>query len=191
MAANDVVARNLKRFRREAGLSLVALADAAELSKQTVAAVESGRGNPTVDTLERLARTLQVSMRALVSELGSDVLHTHESIDEWRRSGKVEVRGLDNAFGSGYVTNSLVRVHASSGRVLYAARGRGSLRHCYVVEGEIRMGPVSATVLAVAGDFVRFPAETEHCLEAVTTTALLFACTTSPQLARHADEDWF
>ncbi|GAA1469211.1 XRE family transcriptional regulator [Microbacterium thalassium] len=191
MAVSDVVGRNVKRYRHERGMSMAALGERAGLAKQTIASIESGQGNPTIDTVERLASSLGVSARALLTELGTEVLHSHAASAIWRRSGKVRERPLDQAFGSGYVTNALIRVDTNRGRAVYPARGRGALRHCYVLEGELRLGPTTSPAVAVVGDFVRFPADTEHFLEAITPVATLFACTTSPQLTMDEDGGWF
>jgi transcriptional regulator with XRE-family HTH domain len=49
-------ARTLRRARREAGLSLRALAERAATSHATLAAYEAGRAVPRVDTLDRILR---------------------------------------------------------------------------------------------------------------------------------------
>lgn len=49
-------ARTLRTARRQAGLTLRALAARARTSHSTLAAYEAGRKIPTVDTLERIVR---------------------------------------------------------------------------------------------------------------------------------------
>ena len=49
-------ARTLRRARRDAGLSLRALAGRAGTSHATLAAYEAGRAVPRVDTLDRILR---------------------------------------------------------------------------------------------------------------------------------------
>lgn len=191
MSSVDVIGRNVKRFRRERGISMSELGIRAGLAKQTVVSIESGAGNPTIDTVERIAATLGVSTRALLTELGTDVYLDRAESTVWRRRNRVRVRPLDQSFGSGYVTNSIVRIEASRGRAVYAPGGRGSLRHAYVIEGELRIGPTNAVAVAAAGDFVRFPADVEHVLEAITPVAVFFSCTTSPQVSMSENEVWF
>lgn len=59
----------LLRARREArGLSQVALADAADLSRQSVGAIEAGRTTPAVDVALRLARALDCTVEDLFGE---------------------------------------------------------------------------------------------------------------------------
>lgn len=183
MPVNDLIARNLKRYREERTLSISALSRQSGLAKQTIVAIESGRGNPTVDTVERLADALDVTLRALLSELGTEVLvHPGRDVRWHEQVSGVEVRQLDQAFGSGYVVNAVLRLN---GGITFrcAARGRATLRHCYVLDGIVRLGPASDPVVADAGDFVRFPADTDHVFEARTPRALVFVNTTAPQLS--------
>lgn len=184
MAANDVIARNVRRFREERGLSIGELGRRSGLAKQTIASIESGTGNPTILTVGALASALGVTSRALLTELGTEILITLGSEARWYSSGSLRFRGLDESFGSGYVVNSLLRLDASSGVSRHPAASRGTLRHCFVIEGRARLGPDSEAVLAEAGDFVRFPGDVPHVFAAVTTSASLFVCTTSPQLYR-------
>jgi transcriptional regulator with XRE-family HTH domain len=60
MTLRRIVARNLKRLRRERGLSQEELADLAGLNRNYVGMVERQENAPTVDTLEALAKALQV-----------------------------------------------------------------------------------------------------------------------------------
>lgn len=191
VAVTDVVARNLKRFREERGLSIGALARQSGLSKQTIAGIEAGRGNPTVDTLDDLATSLGVSIRALLSEMGTELLvHSGDTI-HWAEQSGMKIRQLDQAFGSGYVYNTVLRLETNKGVSRLRAGTRGALRHCYVIDGRARLGPESAVVGVRAGDFVRFPADAPHVFEAVTPVALLFVCTTAPQLSMSGGESLF
>jgi transcriptional regulator with XRE-family HTH domain len=60
MSLRRIVARNLKRLRRERGLSQEELADLAGLNRNYVGMVERRENAPTIDTLEALAKALQV-----------------------------------------------------------------------------------------------------------------------------------
>ena len=153
------------------------------LSKQTISAIEHGLGNPTVDTLERLAVVLDVSTRALLAEMGTETLVLRSNAAMHVDQGAIRVRQLDQAFGSGYVTNAVLLLEANRGPSMHRPRGRGALRHCYVLEGRARIGVTGSPVMVGAGDFVRFPAETEHVFEAISPVSTLFVCTTAPQLS--------
>lgn len=70
---------NRARARREAiGLSQVALAEAAGVSRQSIGAIESGRAVPGVDVALRIARALQTRVEALFGADDDGALVTAE-----------------------------------------------------------------------------------------------------------------
>ena len=62
------MAANLRRLRIARRLSLSELARATGMSKATLSSVESGRSNPTIETLAALAGALRVSLGELLEE---------------------------------------------------------------------------------------------------------------------------
>jgi transcriptional regulator with XRE-family HTH domain len=60
MKLRRVVARNLRRLRRERGLSQEELAARAGLNRNYIGMVEREENAPTVDVLEQLARALNL-----------------------------------------------------------------------------------------------------------------------------------
>jgi transcriptional regulator with XRE-family HTH domain len=64
-----MIAQNIKRFRTAKKLSQEQLAQKAGITYSTVAKLESGANrNPTVNTLQRIAKALDVSLDDLVKE---------------------------------------------------------------------------------------------------------------------------
>lgn len=61
-----VVGTRLKEMRLQKGLSLRELAKQAHMSHSFIADIEAGRSNPSLDTLETLAKTLNVSVDYLL-----------------------------------------------------------------------------------------------------------------------------
>ena len=62
------VAANIRTLRAQAGLTLADLAAAAGLGKSTLAQLESGRANPSVETLWAIAAALEVPFARIVEE---------------------------------------------------------------------------------------------------------------------------
>src|SRR5919106_1185133 len=62
------VAANVRALRMQAGMTLAELATAAGLGKSTLAQLESGRANPSVETLWAIAAALQVPFARIVEE---------------------------------------------------------------------------------------------------------------------------
>src|ERR687893_2809586 len=62
------VAANVRALRLDAGLTLADLAGQAGLGKSTLAQLESGRANPSVETLWALAAALRVPFARLIED---------------------------------------------------------------------------------------------------------------------------
>jgi len=63
------IANNVKRIRAEKGYSLEKVARLADLSLSTVVKVEDGTNqNPTIDTLSKIAKALEVDVDDLIQK---------------------------------------------------------------------------------------------------------------------------
>ena len=64
---NSKIAGNLKKLRKQKGISKDRLSKRADLSLNTIVNVESGvNPNPTIDTLTRIANGLEVGVEKLI-----------------------------------------------------------------------------------------------------------------------------
>ncbi|MCG2700289.1 helix-turn-helix domain-containing protein [Candidatus Parcubacteria bacterium] len=65
--SNSKIAKNLKKIRKQKGISKDRLSKLADLSLNTIVNIESGvNPNPTIDTLTRIANGLDVSVGELI-----------------------------------------------------------------------------------------------------------------------------
>jgi transcriptional regulator with XRE-family HTH domain len=60
------MANRLRQLRDQRGLSQRALAEKAGISREYLARLETGRQDPTLSTLEKIARALKVTVGAIV-----------------------------------------------------------------------------------------------------------------------------
>lgn len=60
----------IKGLRESAGLTMEKLASQSGVAKNAILAIEKGRGNPTIGTLEAVASALELTLSQL---LGADV----------------------------------------------------------------------------------------------------------------------
>ena len=175
-----MLGRNVRRIRGERHLSLGALAQKSGLAKQTVANLESGNGNPTVDTLLRVARALDVGVNWLVTEWGSPVLVQRRTDGKWDHAASGRRRVLDQIYGSGEVNTAVVDLGDT--RAVAPALSPGTLHHAYVISGIVIAGPVDDARTLGAGDFIRFPGDVPHVLRASSGAAQAHVVTTVPQV---------
>jgi transcriptional regulator with XRE-family HTH domain len=166
------VASNVRALRLDAGLTLNDLATAAGLGKSTLAQLESGKANPSVETLWAIAAALKVPFARLVEEertalrvvRARDVppMHSAET-PGW--AGRL----LTASHGRG--TFDLYSLDLEEGAVRHAdAHHSGVVEHLVVVVGRMRVGPEGRTVELEAGDLVTFAADVPHAYEAIETS---------------------
>lgn len=65
----STIGRNIKRYRQEKGLSQDKLSKLADLSLNTVVKIELDESpNPTIETIQRIAKALEVSVDDLLKK---------------------------------------------------------------------------------------------------------------------------
>jgi len=65
----SIIAKSIRRYRKEQGFSQDKLSKEAEVAYNTIVKIESGENpNPTVETLERIAKALDISIEKLFKE---------------------------------------------------------------------------------------------------------------------------
>jgi transcriptional regulator with XRE-family HTH domain len=175
-----IVGRNVRRLRTERQLSLGALAAHAGLAKQTLANMESGRGNPTIETLLAVSRALGVGATWLLAEWGSPVLIQRHDEAAWDDTSGGRRRELDQIFGTGQVITSILELTARAAPS--PALEPGTLLHALVVSGRVLAGPVEDQHRLAVGDFIRFPGDIPHVLSAVPPSATVHLVTTVPRV---------
>lgn len=181
-----MVGRNVRRFRQERQLSLGNLARAAGLAKQTLANLENGTGNPTIETLFAVSGALGVGVTWLLAEWGTPVYVQRAGEAAWETHAGRRVRTLDKTFGTGQVNTFVIELSASEGAELPALPG-GALHHVYVIRGTVAAGPSGDEATLRTGDFIRFPGDAPHAFRTVSQTATLHVVTTIPQARQFSD----
>ena len=66
MSKTTIIAKNLKKYRKERGLSQDKLARLADVAHATIIKIESGGiQNPTIDTVQKIAKALGIGLEDL------------------------------------------------------------------------------------------------------------------------------
>lgn len=181
--ANQLVARNVRRYRQERGLSLAEVARRSGLSKQTLSKVEQGVGNPTVETLTMLGAALDIPARRLLTEWGTPVFVQRKDEAEWIADGGGSERLLDEVYGSGYVRTHILQLDRGAEMTdPVDSHPPGTLHHVYVIEGRLQTGPLTDPVTLGPGDFVRFPGDVPYRHVCTSDHVTAHVVTTLPQL---------
>lgn len=170
-SANAVVGRNVGALRIERKMSASELARKAEISKATVLAIEIGKANPTVDTLQSLASALGVSITDLLTDSSASVASTVRRAAEaqWHPLGTLRIRPLGTMYGADLVY-VFVAVISEEG---YSDDGHeaNAVESLYVLTGTVLAGPSTNPATLAPGDFTRFTADGPHMYRALHGTA--------------------
>lgn len=149
--ALGTLGQHLQRLRRDKGLSLSQLASAAGLAKSNLSRLEQGNGNPTLDTIWRLAMQLEVPFGTLVAPIG-------EPLGE----DGVQVRLIDQGRETPQVDAYWMRCAPHTTR-LAEAHTPGARESLTVISGRLEAGPEGEITRLQAGDSLAFPADRPHC----------------------------
>jgi transcriptional regulator with XRE-family HTH domain len=164
--AGQVLAANLRALRGQAGLSLSELARRSGIAKGTLSQLESGTGNPTIETVFSLSNAFKVPVSSLLTERTEpDVVLVRSAGLDVLSGDAVDLRMLrridlpDTVFE---VYDQRIRPGA-----VQQSAGHPGLEHVTVTSGRLRVGPPDEPYLLGPGDYVCFPAQHPHSYEAV------------------------
>ena len=170
------VAGGLRRERTRAGLSLAELARRAGVAKSTLSQLESGAGNPSLETLWALSVALGVPFAHLVDPPRATV--------QLLRAGQGPAVASQH---SDYVATLLAACPPSARRDLYlvaaepgtprdsAPHPPGVIEHVVLSAGRAFAGPADDPLELLPGDYLSYPGDQPHTFQALEphTTAVL------------------
>ncbi len=173
-----VIAANLRRLRTARRMSLATLATHADVAKATLANLEQGRGNPTIETLWSLALGLGVAFSDLLedqgetttvvvrAQQGARVLGSRQSGSA--HGGKLDLRLLDRIERGGLVEVFALFLPAGTEHV-GSAHGTGVVERVFVHQGTITVGPVGEPITLGPGDYARYSGDGPHVYRSADT----------------------
>ena len=160
---------NVRALRARAGLSALELARRSGVARGTLAQLEAGQGNPTVDTLYALANALGVPLADLLErEQEPGAVHVVRAEEGASVDGAALGARLLERFERPGLIGELYAIRFHSGSVRHAQpHPLGVIEHLHLHEGCARVGPEDAPVELAAGDYVRFDGSVPHRYEAI------------------------
>lgn len=162
------VASAVRRERERHGLSLAELARRSGLAKSTLSALESGSGNPGIETLWALAVALGVPFSRLVDFPAEEVRVIRAGEGASIPAERAAYAATMLAACPPGARRDLHLVTAEPGSPRCAdAHIPGTVEHLIVVAGRWRAGPDDGAVELGPGDYVRFAGDRPHRYEAM------------------------
>jgi transcriptional regulator with XRE-family HTH domain len=162
------IATALRRERQRAGVSMGELAKRAGVAKSTLSQLESGTGNPSVETLWALGVALGVPFSRLVEPPTPPVRVVRAGQAPGIPSDQAHLTGTLLAAGSPHARRDVYIVDVEPGTARQAdAHLPGTVEHMIVAAGRIRTGPADQPIELGPGDYAAFAGDVPHLYEAL------------------------
>lgn len=155
---------NLRRLRKQRGLSLERLAQASGVSRAMLGQIENSQSTPTITVLWKVARALDVALTALISPgpvTGPVVLRHGDAKVLSSLDGTFTSRALFPFDGARRVEFYEVRV-AAGAREDAAAHAVGTTEYVAVHAGRLELIVDGVAFALEAGDAISFDADVPH-----------------------------
>jgi transcriptional regulator with XRE-family HTH domain len=165
----DRIAASIRSERERAGLSLSELARCAGIAKSTLSQLESGTGNPSLETLWALSVALDVPFSRLVD-------HPPRPRVTVLRRGEGSTVVSERAH---YVATLLASCPPNARRDIYLLSVEpgpphesephvpGTMEHMVVGSGRALVGPAEQPVELGPGDYMCYPGDVPHVCDAL------------------------
>jgi transcriptional regulator with XRE-family HTH domain len=170
----DVIAAAVRQERERAGLSLSEVAKRAGIAKSTLHQLETGSGNPSVETLWALGVALDVPFGRFFEPvaLAPHVIRAGDGPSI--RSEQSDYVGTLLAACPPGARRDIYLITMGANAVRQAqAHTPGSIEHIVVMSGAVRCGPVGQTVELNPSDYASFPGDVPHVYEAMAENTAL------------------
>ncbi|WP_432946527.1 helix-turn-helix domain-containing protein [Kribbella sp. CA-253562] len=172
----DVIASSLRRERARAGLSLSEVAKRAGVAKSTLSQLESGTGNPSVETLWALCVALEIQFGDLIDppKPKVQVIRAHEGPAIY--SEQADYSATLVASCPPNARRDIYRLTVSPGPGRKSEPHMpGTVEHVVLSTGRALIGLSSEPVELTPGDYIAYPGDLPHLFQALEpdTTAVL------------------
>jgi transcriptional regulator with XRE-family HTH domain len=172
----SLIAASIRRERDRAGLSLTELAKRAGIAKSTLSQLESGVGNPSVETLWALGVALGVPFSRLVDQPRPTVrvIRAGEGPVTYAERANYAATMLASCPPNARRDIYLIRVEPGEPR-LSEPHNPGAIEHVVLSTGRAMIGPADAPADLGPGDYMTYPGDAPHIFRALepATTAVL------------------
>ncbi|MFE3445358.1 helix-turn-helix domain-containing protein [Nocardia sp. NPDC059180] len=167
-APKTVIAASLRRERGRAGLSLTEVAARAGVAKSTLSQLESGSGNPSLETLWALCVALDMPFSRLLDPPRQSVRVIRAGEGPVVAAAESEYRATLLAAGPADARRDLYRITAEPGEPRRSEPHlHGSVEHILLGAGRARAGLTDAPEELEPGDYLSYPGDLPHLFEAL------------------------
>jgi transcriptional regulator with XRE-family HTH domain len=162
------IAASIRRERERAGISLTELARRAGLAKSTLSQLESGAGNPSVETLWAIGVALGVPFSQLVDSPRPEVRVIRAGAGPVTYSEQGSYAATLLASGARGARRDIYRIAAQPGEPRTSPPHMpGTTEHLILSTGRALAGPAAEPVELAPGDYITYPGDAPHVFSAL------------------------
>ena len=164
----EVIAASLRRERRRAGLSLTEVARRAGIAKSTLSQLESGTGNPSLETLWAICVALDAPFSRLLDPPSPHILLIRADEGPTVSSAEADYQATLLAACPPGARRDVYRILAEPGPARASEPHMpGVVEHVVIGSGRALVGVAGEVVELSPGDYIRYPADVPHVFEAL------------------------
>jgi transcriptional regulator with XRE-family HTH domain len=162
------IAASLRRERERAGLSLTELAKRAGIAKSTLSQLESGTGNPGVETLWALGVALGIPFSRLVEPPRPNIQVIRAGAGPVIHAEQSNYAATVLASCPPHARRDIYRLVVEPGEPrISAPHMPGTVEHVVLATGRALAGPAGSEIDLGPGDYVSYPGDTTHVFQAL------------------------
>jgi transcriptional regulator with XRE-family HTH domain len=163
----ELIAASLRRERARTGLSLTEVARQAGIAKSTLSQLESGTGNPSLETLWAICVALDAPFSRLLDPPRPHIQVIRADEGPTISAVQADYQATLLAAGPG-VRRDIYRILAEPGNARASEpHGPGVLEHVVLSVGRALVGAASDPVELGPGDYICYQGDVPHVFEAL------------------------
>ncbi|GAB2694394.1 helix-turn-helix domain-containing protein [Nocardia thraciensis] len=164
----EAIAAALRRERGRVGLSLTEVARRAGVAKSTLSQLESGVGNPSIETLWALCVALGIPFSRLLDPPRPRVQVIRAGEGPVLASSQADYQVALLAASPPNARRDIYRISAEPGQPRRSEpHSRGEVEHLILAAGRALVGPAADPVELGPGDYICYPGDRPHIFEAL------------------------
>jgi transcriptional regulator with XRE-family HTH domain len=164
----EVIAASLRRERHRSGLSLTEVARRAGIAKSTLSQLESGTGNPSLETLWAICVALDAPFSRLLDPPRPPIQVIRADEGPTVASAEADYQATLLAACQPGARRDVYRIRAEPGHARASEPHMpGVVEHVVIGAGRALVGVAGEPVELSPGDYIRYPGDLPHVFEAL------------------------
>lgn len=162
------IAATLNAERQRSGLSIAEVARRAKIAKSTLSQLESGVGNPSIETLWSICIVLNIPVSRLLESPKEEIkiIRYGEGVSVSSENMDYQATLLSSCPPN--VSRDIYWIEVKPGQPHYSEpHHTGVTEHVIIVKGRAKLGLVSESYELNEGDYITYPGDRQHVFEAL------------------------